>query len=76
MLDKKHMVKGFPRIEDSKQVYVDYMVGKQHREIITKKSDRRSTRRLELVHSTICGSINPLANKNERYMSAMFILIK
>jgi hypothetical protein len=67
-LQQKNMVRGLPKLEDSKQVCSDCLIGKQHRDSIPKTSNWSSTRRLELVHSDICGPITPASNSNSRYI--------
>jgi hypothetical protein len=67
-LQQKNMVRGLPKLEDSKQVCSDCLIGKQHRDSIPKTSNCSSTIRLELVHSDICGPITPASNSNSRYI--------
>jgi hypothetical protein len=62
------MVKGLPKLDESKQVCADCLMGKQHRDSIPKASNWRSSKRLELVHSDICGPITPASNSNSRYI--------
>ncbi|KAK2426825.1 hypothetical protein QL285_025456 [Trifolium repens] len=67
-LQQKEMVKGLPKLDESKQVCADCLMGKQHRDSIPKASNWRSSKRLELVHSDICGPITPASNSNSRYI--------
>ncbi|MCH81752.1 copia-type polyprotein, partial [Trifolium medium] len=67
-LQQKNMVKGLPKIEDSNSVCSDCLTGKQHRESIPKTSNWKSARKLELIHSDICGPISPASNGNKRYL--------
>ncbi|CAJ2671832.1 unnamed protein product [Trifolium pratense] len=66
-LVKKEMVKGLPNLKEDNEVCSDCMTGKQHREIIPKKVNWRATKKLELVHSDICGPINPASNGGNKY---------
>jgi transposase InsO family protein len=43
------------------------LTGKQHRETIPKQANWRASQKLELVHSDICGPINPKSNGGNRY---------
>jgi hypothetical protein len=61
-LYKKQMVKGLPQIEESDERCVSCLVGKQHRDSIPKQANWRASAKLELVHSDICGPINPQSN--------------
>ncbi|MCH80155.1 copia-type polyprotein [Trifolium medium] len=67
-LHKQNMVRDLPRIEDSYTVCEDCLVGKQHREIIPKMSNWKASKRLELIHSDICGPITPASNSDNRYV--------
>jgi transposase InsO family protein len=61
-------VRDLPKIIDSKHVCEDCLVGKQHRDSIPKSSIWKSTKRLELVHSDICGPITPASNSDNKYI--------
>ncbi|BBH02600.1 ADP glucose pyrophosphorylase large subunit 1 [Prunus dulcis] len=61
------MVKGLPLLQVPSRVCEECMVGKQHREPFPKESNWRATRILELVHSDICGPVNPISNSKKRY---------
>lgn len=43
------------------------MVGKQHREPISKIAKWKAHMKLELIHSDVCGPINPQSNGGNRY---------
>jgi len=43
------------------------MVGKQHREPISKIEKWRATMKLDLIHSDVCGHINPQSIGGNRY---------
>jgi hypothetical protein len=66
-LSKKQMVKGLPELEEVDEKCADCLTGKQHREIIPKQANWRASTKLELVHSDICGPINPQSNGGSRY---------
>jgi hypothetical protein len=66
-LVKKEMVKGLPELENVDENYVDCLTGKQHRDAIPKQAMWRAYEKLELVHSDICGPINPTSNGGNRY---------
>lgn len=63
------MVIGIPQIKktDEPEKYVDCLVGKQHRESVPKKSLWRASRRLQLIHSDLCGPISPASNSDKKY---------
>jgi transposase InsO family protein len=67
VLAKKEMVKGLPVLQDSNEVCSDCVVSKHHRDSIPKTSTWRASEKLELVHSDICGPINPSSNGGCRY---------
>lgn len=70
MLTEKKMVLGLP----SNHLHVDEKVcdvcmkGKQNRQNIPKRSDWKSSERLQLVHSDICGPITPTSESGKRYI--------
>jgi hypothetical protein len=66
-LVKKEMVKGLPELENIDENCVDCLTGKQHRDAIPKQAIWRASEKLELVHSDICGPINPTSNGGNRY---------
>jgi transposase InsO family protein len=66
-LSKKQMVKGLPEFEEVEVTCADCLTGKQHREVIPKQANWRASTKLELVHSDICGPINPQSNGGSRY---------
>jgi transposase InsO family protein len=61
------MVKGLPALIEVEEKCVDCLVGKQHRNAIPKQANWRATMKLELVHSDVCGPINPESNAGNRY---------
>ncbi|GAU51028.1 hypothetical protein TSUD_291040 [Trifolium subterraneum] len=68
LLHQKNMVRDIPKIEDSKLVCEDFLIGKQHRDSIPKSSNWKSTKRLELIHSDLCGPISPASNSDNKYV--------
>lgn len=68
MLGEKEMVIGLPQIKEKEGVCEICMKGKQIRANIPKQSDWRASRRLELVHSDICGPISPASEGGKRYI--------
>jgi hypothetical protein len=67
-LQYKKMVNGLPQLKTPSKLCTDCMVGKQHRDIILKKSLWRASQRLQLVHVDICGPIKPISNSKKRYL--------
>jgi hypothetical protein len=61
------MVKGLPELKEVEGKCTDCLTGKQHREIIPKLPNWRASQKLELVHSNICGPINPKSNAGNMY---------
>ncbi|GAU39416.1 hypothetical protein TSUD_323640 [Trifolium subterraneum] len=61
-LAKREMVKGLPMVKDNQTVCSDCVVSKQHRDTFPKSTTWRATSKLELIHSDICGPINPTSN--------------
>ncbi|GAU34012.1 hypothetical protein TSUD_212730 [Trifolium subterraneum] len=66
-LNQKKMVKGLLEVEDIEDKCVDCLSGKKHRDSIPKNAVWRASNKLELVHSDICGPINPTSNGGNRY---------
>ncbi|MCH80374.1 copia-type polyprotein, partial [Trifolium medium] len=67
LLAQKEMVKGLPELGELEEKCPDCMIGKQHRDAIPKQAKWRATAKLQLVHSDICGPINPTSNGGKRY---------
>ena len=61
-LCSKEMVVGLPEIEDVKTICEACVKGKHHRVPFPKQSKWRATERLQLIHSDLCGPINPPSN--------------
>jgi transposase InsO family protein len=66
-LQYKQMVKGLPLVKASDKSCTECLVGKQHRDVIQKKTQWRASHKLQLVHADICGPITPNSNCNKRY---------
>ncbi|CAL2245782.1 unnamed protein product [Prunus armeniaca] len=66
-LQQNNMVKRLPLLQAPSTVCEECMVGKQQRETFPKESNWRATQVLQLVHSDICGPINPISNNSKRY---------
>ncbi|KAM7502462.1 hypothetical protein LguiB_001366 [Lonicera macranthoides] len=67
-LQYKEMVKGLPCFKAETIICTECLVGKQHREVIPKRSQWRSSHKLQLVHADICGPITPTSNSGKRYI--------
>jgi transposase InsO family protein len=61
------MVKGLPDLNELEGKCEDCLTGKQHRETIPKQANWRANQKLELIHSDVCGPINPQSNGGNRY---------
>jgi transposase InsO family protein len=66
-LHEKNMVEGLPKINCPTEMCEDCIVGKQHRDSFPQGKAWRAEQILQLVHSDICGPINPTSNGNKRY---------
>ncbi|XP_073152810.1 uncharacterized protein [Henckelia pumila] len=67
-LQQKNMVMGLPQLVPSSQVCEDFVVSKQHRNQFPQGKSMRAKEVLEIVHSDICGPINPESNGGKRYL--------
>ncbi|KAM7489607.1 hypothetical protein LguiB_027091 [Lonicera macranthoides] len=67
-LKQKNMVTGLPQISSPSHVCEECAVGKQHRSQFSQGKSWRAKNVLELVHSDICGPINPSSNGGKRYL--------
>ncbi|GAU13002.1 hypothetical protein TSUD_173010 [Trifolium subterraneum] len=67
VLAKKDMVKGLPLLQESQDICNDCVIGKHQRDTIPKSTSWRASEKLELIHSDICGPINPSSNGGCRY---------
>ncbi|KAK2968676.1 hypothetical protein RJ640_001579 [Escallonia rubra] len=70
-LQKKDMVEGLPEFVSPSDVCEDCVVSKQHRNSFPKGNAWRAKKALELVHSDLCGPINPTSNgeKSEAFLA-------
>lgn len=68
LLQTKKMVHGLPQLDASNIPCAECFTGKQHRNAIPKKSEWRASKVLELVHTDICGPIEPISNSGKRYL--------
>ena len=64
---KKEMVKDLSDLKKVSNICSKCMVEKQHREPISKIEKCRATMKLELIHSDVCGHINPQSIGGNRY---------
>ncbi|KAI3474406.1 hypothetical protein Pfo_029267 [Paulownia fortunei] len=69
-LQQKNMVAGLPSFTSPSNICEECVVSKQHRDPFPKGKAQRARKLLEIVHSDICGPINPISNGGKRYMIA------
>ncbi|KAG7561531.1 Zinc finger CCHC-type superfamily [Arabidopsis thaliana x Arabidopsis arenosa] len=67
-LSKKEMVIGLPQIEKDDSVCEVCTKGKQHRETFPKQANWRATEKLQLIHTDLCGPIQPNTVGEKRYI--------
>jgi len=67
-LQQKQMVHGLPQLQYSNLLCEDCILGKQHRSSFPRASMWRASHPLQLIHSDICGPINPISNSHKRYV--------
>ena len=67
-LQQNNMVMGLPQITAHSQICEECIISKQHRNQFPQGKSWRAKKVLELVHSNICGPINPLSNGGKRYI--------
>ncbi|KAI5434550.1 hypothetical protein KIW84_021403 [Lathyrus oleraceus] len=60
------MVKGLPKLKEAAKVCKVCNVGKQQRGKFPKKSGRRASEKLELIHGDLCGPITPTSHSGKR----------
>ncbi|GAU41145.1 hypothetical protein TSUD_190450 [Trifolium subterraneum] len=72
ILAQKKMVHGLPYVKEPNQSCTHCMKGKQQRETVPKKSSWRASTKLELIHSDICGPINPESNGKMRQLTTAY----
>ena len=67
LMEKKKMVVGLPKIDAPNNLCDVCIVGKQQRESFKKYDVKRASKRLQLVHSDVCGPIKPESIGGNRY---------
>lgn len=68
ILSKKQMVEGLPQIEKIDGVCEVCAKGKQHRDTFPKHANWRATEKLQLIHTDLCGPIQPETTREKRYI--------
>ncbi|GKV28744.1 hypothetical protein SLEP1_g37756 [Rubroshorea leprosula] len=66
-LQQRAMVTGLPEFNSPSDVCEECVVSKQHRNPFPRGKSLRARKPLEVVHSDICGPINPASNGGKRY---------
>ncbi|KAL4567103.1 hypothetical protein LXL04_022677 [Taraxacum kok-saghyz] len=64
----KGMVIGLPATVEKHGICETCVTGKQHREVIPKKSNWHATEKLQLIHTDLCGPISPASISEKRYV--------
>lgn len=67
-LQQKDMVFGFPKLEYRGEVCEECVIDNQHCDRFPKVIPWRAKKPLKLVHSDICGLINPISNEGKQYL--------
>ena len=67
-LQQKQMVHGLPQLQYSNLLCEDCILGKQHRSSFPRANMWRASHPLQLIHSDLCGPINPISNSHKRYV--------
>lgn len=67
-LQQKEMVVGLPKFSNPMEVCEECVIAKQHREPFSKGQTQRARKPLEILHSDLCGPINPVSNGGKRYI--------
>ncbi|MCI26599.1 retrovirus-related pol polyprotein from transposon tnt 1-94 [Trifolium medium] len=62
------MVKGLPSFKPPTELCEHCLKGKHQRDPFPRQSNWRASQLLQLIHSDICGPINPASNGNKRYI--------
>jgi len=70
-LQKDDMVIGLPKFSQPSRVCKECLDGKKHRDTFPKKSTWRTKQSLQLIHSDLCGLIQPKSNSNKRYFNSL-----
>ncbi|GKV24493.1 hypothetical protein SLEP1_g34100 [Rubroshorea leprosula] len=66
-LQQKKMVNDLPHFDSPSEICEICMVSKQHRDSFLKDKSWRAKQVLDLVHSDLCGLINPTSNGGKQY---------
>jgi len=61
------MAKGLSPIQAPSQICEECIIAKQHRDSFPKTSNWRANQVLKLIHSDLCGLMNPASNSNKKY---------
>ncbi|KAJ0847396.1 putative RNA-directed DNA polymerase [Helianthus annuus] len=67
-MQHRELVKGLPKLIEHSAVCEVCKLGKQQREPIPKRSAWRATEKLQLIHTDLCGPINPISPSGKRYL--------
>lgn len=67
LLSTKNMVKGLPHIDHPDEVCEGCILGKHHRPSFSKEIRWRASRLLEIVHTDVCGPLNPVSTGGNQY---------
>lgn len=67
-LQFKKMVHGLPQLPASKFLCTYCMIGKQHWDLISKKSIWKASQTLQFIHADICGPNTLISNSKKRYL--------
>ncbi|GLU00272.1 hypothetical protein SLE2022_176510 [Rubroshorea leprosula] len=66
-LQQKNMVNGLAHFDSPSKICEICVVSKQHRDSFSKDRSWRAKQVLDLVHSDLCGPINPTSNGGKQY---------
>ena len=67
LLHQKNMVTGLPFIDRPNDICENCVLAKQHRDPFPQGKARRARAPLEIIHSDVCGPIDPKSLGNKRY---------
>ena len=74
-LSNKNLVDGLPQIRGIDEICESCIFGKQHRDVFPKRTARRATKPIELVHADVCGPMRiPSLNNNTYFIVFMMII--
>lgn len=66
-LVSKQMVNGLPSITTPQDLCTHCLVGKKHRNVMSKRSLWRALKKLQLVHANLYDPIRPSSSSNKKY---------